>query len=413
MPNLPYIVYGTITDSDSTNPSGAKIVLRNDRSGQKISTVTNSSGQYLLDAANLTSGYVESDRLTSICAFGDADGESNFLISDNLGGKNANVTLVVIAESSDLFYCQVQDVLDELSDKTTTDISYNRVRKSILRAEKEIDEKTNTKFTATLVTDEIYDLDQYSSYQSPQQKMSFSTDVLYGTRNDHWNTQLNDRFRLEKAPLINPFTQLNGATTTTADSLTVDSTTDFPSSGTIFIYNTTNDSEQINYTGKTSTTFTGCTRSANSTTATAHANNSYVTMLRISRNQQAGSNADDWEDLEPQRGGGGDYIVNNNIGIVTVMDKHPSTGFRKVKASYTYGLITVPKTVERLAILLSVRDILISKTTGSQFDSQDNISLEGISITKGTSSSITYLNSINEEIKMLWSVVGNMGGLAV
>src|SRR3990167_8007116 len=177
--NLPFVTYGTITDTDSTNPSGAKVVLRNDRSGEKISTVTNSTGQYLLDAANLTSGYTESDRLTVICAFGDADGESNFLISDNLGGKQADITLVTVAESSDLFYCQVQDVLDELSDKTTTDISYNRIRKVILRAEKEIDEKTNTRFTATLVTDEIYDLDQYTNYQSPQQKMAFSTDILY------------------------------------------------------------------------------------------------------------------------------------------------------------------------------------------------------------------------------------------
>ena len=60
-------------------------------------------------------------------------------------------------------------------------------------------------------------------------------------------------------------TTLDGALTDSATTITVASTTDFGSSGTIFIGN-----EQITYTGTTSTTFTGATRGANSTTASAH-----------------------------------------------------------------------------------------------------------------------------------------------
>jgi hypothetical protein len=63
-------------------------------------------------------------------------------------------------------------------------------------------------------------------------------------------------------------TQLNGAITNAVTTLTVDSTAGFPSSGTLIC-----ESEQITYTGKTSTTFTGCTRGANSTAAAAHADN--------------------------------------------------------------------------------------------------------------------------------------------
>ena len=47
--------------------------------------------------------------------------------------------------------------------------------------------------------------------------------------------------------------------------LTVDTTAGFPTSGTLLI-----GTEQITYTGTTSTTFTGITRGANSTTAAAH-----------------------------------------------------------------------------------------------------------------------------------------------
>ena len=65
-------------------------------------------------------------------------------------------------------------------------------------------------------------------------------------------------------------TQEDEITTTTTSTthtdsvttITVSSTTGFDSSGTLFIAN-----EQVTYTGTTSTTFTGCTRGANDTTA--------------------------------------------------------------------------------------------------------------------------------------------------
>jgi len=53
--------------------------------------------------------------------------------------------------------------------------------------------------------------------------------------------------------------------------ITVDSTDGFPNTGTIKI-----DSEWIDYTGITSTTFTGCSRGAHGTTAAAHNDNTAV-----------------------------------------------------------------------------------------------------------------------------------------
>ena len=61
-------------------------------------------------------------------------------------------------------------------------------------------------------------------------------------------------------------TTLNGALTNVATTITVVSTTGFANAGGIQIEN-----ETITYTGTTNTTFTGCTRGTNSTTAAAHA----------------------------------------------------------------------------------------------------------------------------------------------
>lgn len=66
-------------------------------------------------------------------------------------------------------------------------------------------------------------------------------------------------------------TLLNGAINNAVTTITVDDTTHFPASGEVII-----DTERITYTGKTGTTFTGCTRGANSTAAASHADNAVV-----------------------------------------------------------------------------------------------------------------------------------------
>ena len=66
-------------------------------------------------------------------------------------------------------------------------------------------------------------------------------------------------------------TQLDGSLTNVATTVTVDSTTNFPTTGAITI-----DSEVIFYTNTTSTTFTGCTRGADGTGATTHSDNAPV-----------------------------------------------------------------------------------------------------------------------------------------
>lgn len=66
-------------------------------------------------------------------------------------------------------------------------------------------------------------------------------------------------------------TLLNGSLTSTATTITVDSTVDFPEQGRIKI-----DNEEILYTGKTPTTFTGCIRGSRGTLGAAHSDNAVV-----------------------------------------------------------------------------------------------------------------------------------------
>lgn len=74
-------------------------------------------------------------------------------------------------------------------------------------------------------------------------------------------------------------TLLNGAITNVQTTITVDSTTGFPDAGVIWIEDNGgagNPSEAVKYTGKTSTTFTGCTRGYWGTTNAAHNDNLQV-----------------------------------------------------------------------------------------------------------------------------------------
>ncbi len=79
-------------------------------------------------------------------------------------------------------------------------------------------------------------------------------------------------------PFVNKYNNINDSDgiNTTDTTITVDSTSVFPSSGTIQI-----DDEKITYTNTTSTTFTGCTRGTSGTTAASHSDNAVVYSLNM------------------------------------------------------------------------------------------------------------------------------------
>ena len=77
-------------------------------------------------------------------------------------------------------------------------------------------------------------------------------------------------------------TVLDGAINASVTTITVDSTVDFPTAGTINI-----GSEKVTYTGLTTTTFTGCTRGASGTTAASHSDNAEVIISTLCKSLRA------------------------------------------------------------------------------------------------------------------------------
>jgi len=300
MTSLPYPINGTITAVDLSTPS-TKVVLRNDRTGETTSTTSNASGQYLLDAGNFTSGYMTSDRVTIVIGYGDEEGEGSILLSSDT--HTIDITLTTIADSTDTTYCTIQDVLDELGDKTTDDISYERVRKIILRSEAEIDEVSGTKFSSTTVTDEIHDYNQYTSWASPE-GLNFPRRPGFGSNNRGDSigpASANDSIRTDKYPLIS------------------------------------------------------------------------VTSLY--KNVGADYQADNWNELDEQTGSGGDFVKDLTTGVIMFVAGGPNYGRRQLKVTYVYGYSSVPKTVERLCILLSIRDVLNSKRNSDTQKSMTSLSV--------------------------------------
>ena len=140
--------------------------------------------------------------------------ESTFLVSSNQ--HKFDLTLVEVADSTLIYYTNIQRVYEELDDATSSDISARRIVNTIQEAEREIEDRSGMKFASTTVTQEIYDINQYTSWQSPE-RLEFYGGV--NGRNDYFNISVRDRIQLRNRPIISITTlQRNTAGENAADS---------------------------------------------------------------------------------------------------------------------------------------------------------------------------------------------------
>ena len=123
----------------------------------------------------------------------------------------------------------------------------------------------------------------YSESKDISAQFEGGTDVFSG-QTEHFGSNRIVLKELNKHSYLNknikqPDTLINDSEFTasapaTGAALTVDTTAGFPTSGTLLV-----GTEQITYTGLTSTTFTGITRGANSTTAATHLDDASIRLL--------------------------------------------------------------------------------------------------------------------------------------
>ena len=63
-PQLPYILNGIVYDSEGNSLNNVGITILNESSDAELTTTTNGSGQYAIDLANFSGGYLSGDKIT-------------------------------------------------------------------------------------------------------------------------------------------------------------------------------------------------------------------------------------------------------------------------------------------------------------------------------------------------------------
>ena len=197
MAQVPLIIYGTITES-SVGVEAVTVVARNESTNQTKTTVTDSSGRYILDASGFADGYQDGDQITIYTIYANFEGQETITVALPQYLYEQDVALTAIEDSELIDYCTVQDIYDELDGKTSTDIASTKIIKSVQRAEALIDLRTGTSFKINTQTDEVHSMNRYNTDASPEM-----LDVRnpYPQRVDRWGFMSNS-VRVDRTPLI-------------------------------------------------------------------------------------------------------------------------------------------------------------------------------------------------------------------
>ena len=113
MAYFPYLIYGTVYDSDGTTPvSSVTVRAKNEVNGTTVSTTSNSSGYYIIDLANSSEGYTYADIVTVSVLYSTYEAYEEHVVTT--GGGNVNLTLEAVPnlDMGELKYFSVQDFYD-------------------------------------------------------------------------------------------------------------------------------------------------------------------------------------------------------------------------------------------------------------------------------------------------------------
>jgi len=160
MAGIPFVINGTVYDTSSTALANVKVTLRNERTNETINQNTNSSGQYVLDCANLTGGWSDGDTITVYVIYTNYEDYEEYVIVESDGGKELDLTLVAVPAADTLKYFTVQDFFDffNLTSGNEGVPLTNQIVEIGTMIEKEIDETCQSEFsTTTTVTQEYHD----------------------------------------------------------------------------------------------------------------------------------------------------------------------------------------------------------------------------------------------------------------
>src|SRR3990167_2759444 len=94
-PITPYLVYGTVKDENSAIVTSVAVTAHDTTTGERTTSVTNSEGKYIIDLANLESGWTSGDSITVSVRTKGYIGETTFTQSGE-GGRETNFSVETI-----------------------------------------------------------------------------------------------------------------------------------------------------------------------------------------------------------------------------------------------------------------------------------------------------------------------------
>jgi hypothetical protein len=181
-------------------------------------------------------------------------------------------------------------------------------------------------------------------------------------------------------PLASVVATLDGDHLADATTLTVDSTAGFPSSGVINI-----GADKITYTGKTDTTFTGCTG-----VDSAHSDGDDVNSFCIEISTTSQGTAPTWqvmtkdEDYNIDLSTGRVYLYTETyqrtVGSLYNEDVPPKNIPGRFRASYLWGYNTIPEDIKLVTMMKASQDIMHKAVRKSSAQGRDSFSPELINV---------------------------------
>jgi len=180
MASLPYIVSGTVYDTDGTTAlANIKVIIRNERTNETINQTTNGAGQYALDASNFTSQFADGDTLTVFVIYTNYEDYEEHVIEESNGGTTVNLTLTIVPASDSLRYFSVQDYFDFfglVSGNEGVPLT-NQVVLIGVQVEKEIDEECQTRWSSTNIELTVDDCNATTSWTASTDATAVTVDT--------------------------------------------------------------------------------------------------------------------------------------------------------------------------------------------------------------------------------------------
>jgi|TARA_Y100000310_G_C20688151_1_gene820440 hypothetical protein len=335
---------------------------------EEVGTGDNSETRFFLDKARVLAdtytleyGASESGSLTTLT-------ETTHYTLDKEEGKITLTASGVSAVATNKIFASYGYVIKDVG---ITDV---QLADAIARSEKQVDSWTNNHFVD-------------SSVATPD-----------------WNQQLNEKqdgkgvfdrnyFTLQNYPIPDVSTALNGAVAADDATITVDSTNGFPSSGSVLI-----DGDKIDYTGKSTTTFTGCT------SVSAHSDGDAVKAYVIEISTTSPGGTISWDVLTENT----EFEINKSTGRIhlyadgtnyegTYVDIESSPINRvanRFRVSYLSGYSSIPEEIVKSTLMLASKDLMSMTVRKSHTSGLNNFSP-------------TLLNVDEEELKKTLSTYRN------